>query len=203
MCVRSRDGGGCGAEAVVLFIGTLVAVLIVGTWSVFLQNRLAGIPLRFIILPFLVLLVAIEAWKWFSRDEQMAWLTETWDFMKKIFPLLFIGIFVAGVLTALLPENILGTYLGENTVFANLVAVLFGTFMYFPTLVEIPMAKMFLDLGMAKGPLLAYILADPVISLPSILVVRKFMGTKQTVVYVLLIVIFCTLAGLIYGSFVD
>ena len=84
-------------------------------------------------------------------DEQMAWLTETWDFMKKIFPLLFIGIFVAGVLTALLPENILGTYLGENTVFANLVAVLFGTFMYFPTLVEMPMAKMFLDLGMARG----------------------------------------------------
>ena len=148
-------------------------------------------------------MVAIEAWKWFSRDEQMAWLTETWDFMKKIFPLLFIGIFVAGVLTALLPENILGSYLGENTVFANLVAVLFGTFMYFPTLVEIPMAKMFLDLGKAKGPLLAYVLADPVISLPSILVVRKFMGTKQTVVYVLLIVIFCTLAGLIYGSFVD
>ena len=29
------------------------------------------------------------------------------------------------------------------------------------------------------------------------------MGTKQTVVYVVLIVIFCTLAGLIYGSFVD
>ena len=86
--------------------------------------------------------------------------------------------------------------------FANLIAVLFGTFMYFPTLVEVPMAKMFLDLGMAKGPLLAYVLADPVISLPSILVVRKYMGTKQTIVYVLLIVFFCTLAGLIYGSFV-
>ena len=93
-------------------------------------------------------------------------------------------------------------YLGSNTVTANLIAVLFGTFMYFPTLVEVPMAKMFLDLGMAKGPLLAYVLADPVISLPSILVVRKYMGTKQTIAYVLLIVFLLHTSGLIYGSFV-
>jgi uncharacterized protein len=191
-----------GQKKVVLFIGTLVALLFVGTWNLFMVNRLAGIPLRFVILPFLILLVIIEALKWFTKDEQKNWLEETWSFMKTIFPLLFIGIFIAGVLSALLPEGILGIYLGSNTVVANLIAVLFGTFMYFPTLVEVPMAKMFLDLGMARGPLLAYVLADPVISLPSILVVRKYMGTKQTIVYVLLIVFFCTLAGLIYGSFV-
>ncbi|MFY9800530.1 MAG: permease [Methanoregula sp.] len=191
-----------GQTNVVLFIGTLVALLFVGTWNLFMENNLAGIPLRFVILPFLILLVIIEARRWFTQDEQKSWLEETWSFMKTIFPLLFIGIFVAGVLSALLPEGILGLYLGSNTVSANLIAVLFGTFMYFPTLVEVPMAKMFLDLGMARGPLLAYVLADPVLSLPSILVVRKYMGTKQTIVYVLLIVFFCTLAGLIYGSFV-
>ena len=151
-------------------------------------------PFRFIILPALILLIFFEAIRWFSRDEQRAWL-ERWSFMKKIFPLLFIGIFIAGVISALLPRDFLGIYLGSNTISANLIAVLFGTFMYFPTLVEVPMAKMFLDLGMAKGPLLAYVLADPVISLPSILVVRKFMGTKQTIAYVLLIVFFCTLTA--------
>lgn len=192
---------GKSQKHVVLFIATLVAILFAGTWAIFMENRLIGIPLRFLILPLLILLIVIEARKWFSKDEQKAWLEETWSFMKKIFPLLFIGIFAAGVISALLPKDFLGLYLGDNTVMANLIAVLFGTFMYFPTLVEVPMAKMFLDLGMAKGPLLAYVLADPVISLPSILVVRKFMGTKQTIAYVLLIVFFCTIAGLIYGSF--
>ena len=192
-----------GQKHVVLFIGTLVAILIVGTWSIFLVNKFAGIPLRFLILPFLILLVIIEAWKWFTHDQRRSWLEETWFFMRMIIPLLLLGIFVAGVLTALLPEGILTTWLGSNTLLANFIAVLFGTFMYFPTLVEIPMAKMFLDLGMAKGPLLAYVLADPVISLPSILVVRKFMGTRQTIAYVLLIVFFCTIAGFIYGSFVE
>jgi len=92
--------------------------------------------------------------------------------------------------------------LGQNTIFANLIAVLFGVFMYFPTLVEVPMAKTFLGLGMAKGPLLAYLLADPVISLASILVVRKIMGTKRTLLYAVLITIFCTISGLIYGWFI-
>ena len=191
-----------GQKHVILFIGTLVAILFVGTWALFMENKLAGIPLRFILLPLLIILIVAEALKWFSRDEQRSWLEETWSFMKKIFPLLFIGIFAAGIISSLLPKDFLGIYLGSNTVSANLIAVLFGTFMYFPTLVEVPMARMFLDLGMARGPLLAYVLADPVISLPSILVVRKFMGTKQTIAYVLLIVFFCTLAGLIYGSFV-
>ncbi len=191
-----------GQRKVVLFILTLVAILFVGTWNIFLFNTLAGVPIRFIILPFLIVIVAVEVLRWFSRDEQMAWLEETWSFMRTIFPLLFIGILAAGVLSAILPENILGTYLGANTLAANLIAVFFGTFMYFPTLVEVPMAKMFLDLGMSKGPLLAYVLADPVISLPSILVVRKYMGTMQTVTYVILIIVFCTLAGFIYGSFV-
>ncbi|HOX35202.1 MAG TPA: permease [Methanoregulaceae archaeon] len=190
-----------GQKHVILFIGTLVALLFVGTWAIFMENRLAGIPLRFVTLPFLIILVILEAWKWFNPDQRKSWLEETWSFMKTIFPLLFAGIFVAGILGALLPKDLLSAYLGSNTVSANLIAVLFGTFMYFPTLVEVPMAKMFLDLGMAKGPLLAYMLADPVISLPSILVVRKYMGTKQTIVYVILIVFFCTLAGLIYGSF--
>jgi uncharacterized membrane protein YraQ (UPF0718 family) len=202
-CVCGAGAAGEGGQKnVILFIGTLVALLFVGTWNIFMINTLAGVPLRFVILPFLILLVISEARRWFTRDEQKNWLGETWSFMRTIFPLLFIGIFVAGVLSALLPEGILGLYLGSNTVAANLIAVLFGTFMYFPTLVEVPMAKMFLDLGMARGPLLAYVLADPVISLPSILVVRKYMGTKPTIVYVLLIVFFCTLAGLIYGSFV-
>jgi uncharacterized membrane protein YraQ (UPF0718 family) len=147
----------------------------------------------------LIVILAILAKFLFSKNEIKGWLFETWVFTKKIFPLLLTGIFVAGVLTALLPQDFLAKFMGKNTVFANLIAVLFGVFMYFPTLVEVPMAKMFLGLGMAKGPLLAYLLADPVISFASILVVRKFIGNKRTLVYVGLIIVFTTISGLIYG----
>jgi uncharacterized membrane protein YraQ (UPF0718 family) len=79
------------------------------------------------------------------------------------------------------------------------IPVIFGVLVYFPTLVEVPMAKVFIDLGMAKGPLLAYLLSDPVLSLPSILVVSKIMGAKRTAVYASLIIILTVTGGYLFG----
>ena len=177
------------------FFALLVGMLIVGT-------RVSGMW-RYVCIGVLVLILAVFFRLFFTIDEFKAWMFETWIFTRKIFPLLLMGIFVAGVLSALIPENFLATVMGENTVFANFIAVVFGVFMYFPTLVEVPMAKLFLGLGMAKGPLLAYLLADPVISLASILVIRKLIGNKKTLVYVGLIMVFTTISGLIYGYLIS
>lgn len=81
----------------------------------------------------------------------------------------------------------------------KLIAVLFGVFMYFPTLVEVPIARMFLELGMNRGPLLAYLLADPALSVQSILVTSKILGRRITIAYVSLVTIFSTLAGYFFG----
>jgi hypothetical protein len=75
--------------------------------------------------------------------------------------------------------------------------------MYFPTLVEVPIANMFLDLGMHRGPLLAYLMADPELSLQSILITAAIIGRLRAWVYVFWVALFSTLAGLIYGSWVD
>ena len=112
---------GKGQKHVILFIATLVAILFVGTWSLHGEPALAVSPSGSSSFLHLILLIIFEAIRWFSRDEQRSWLEETWSFMKKIFPLLFIGIFAAGVISALLPRDFLGIYLGSNTVTANLM----------------------------------------------------------------------------------
>ncbi len=127
------------------------------------------------------------------------WIFETWKFVKQIFPLLIVGVFLAGIVKVIIPEAWVRTIAGQNTLWANLVGVIFGVFMYFPTLVEVPVAKMFLDLGMARGPLLAYLLADPELSLQSILVLNGVMGKKKTAIYVGLVALFSTLAGYLFG----
>jgi uncharacterized membrane protein YraQ (UPF0718 family) len=99
----------------------------------------------------------------------------------------------------LIPEQWIQALAGSNTIWANLMGVLFGVFMYFPTLVEVPIARMFLDLGMHRGPLLAYLMADPELSLQSILVTGKILGNKKTWTYVSLVTVFSTLAGYIFG----
>jgi hypothetical protein len=135
----------------------------------------------------------------FSKDELSGWIWETWKFVKQIFPLLMIGVFAAGVIKQIIPEVWVRVVAGQNTIWANLVGVLFGVFMYFPTLVEVPIAKMFLDLGMARGPLLAYLLADPELSLQSILVLNGVMGRKKTMIYVSLVAMLSTFAGYLFG----
>ena len=54
---------------------------------------------------------------------------------------------------------------------------------------------------MGKGPALALLLAGPALSLPSMLVIRNIMGTKKTVLFVTLVVVLSTIAGMLYGAF--
>jgi uncharacterized membrane protein YraQ (UPF0718 family) len=152
-----------------------------------------------------VALIAAVWWmaiRRFDAYEVQDWLWETWRFVKQIIPLLLVGVFVAGMARAVIPATWIETLAGRNTVWANLVGVLFGVFMYFPTLVEVPVAQTFLSLGMHRGPLLAYLLADPALSLQSILITNSVIGRKKTTVYVVLVTVFSTLSGLIFGWFV-
>ena len=146
--------------------------------------------------------VGYVAYKYLDAYEVQEWLWETWRFVKQIFPLLVVGVFIAGMVRVVIPPSLIENLAGQNTVLANLVGVVFGVFMYFPTLVEVPIAKMFLDLGMHRGPLLAYLMADPELSVQSILITAKVIGNKKTWVYVGWVTLFSTLAGLIFGWFV-
>ena len=135
----------------------------------------------------------------FKSSEIQEWLWETWRFVKQIIPLLLAGVFAASIARALIPGSWIETVAGRNTFWANLAGVIFGVFMYFPTLVEVPVAQTFLSLGMHRGPLLAYLLADPELSLQSILITNTVIGKKKTAVYVTLVTIFSTVSGLIFG----
>jgi uncharacterized protein len=56
---------------------------------------------------------------------------------------------------------------------------------------------------MHRGPLLAYLMADPELSLQSILIVSSLIGKLKAWTYVAWVALFSTLAGLIYGAWVD
>jgi hypothetical protein len=62
---------------------------------------------------------------------------------------------------------------------------------------------MFLDLGMHRGPLLAYLMADPELSLQSMLMVAAIIGRAKTAAYVGLVAVFSIVAGLLFGAWVD
>jgi uncharacterized membrane protein YraQ (UPF0718 family) len=135
--------------------------------------------------------------------ETRDFLWESWKFVKQIFPLLVVGVFAVGIIRELIRPEWIEAIAGSNSVLGNFVGVIFGVFMYFPTLVEVPIAQMFLDLGMHRGPLLAYLISDPELSLQSILITAAIIGRTKAWTYVGWVALFSTLAGLMYGAWVD
>jgi uncharacterized membrane protein YraQ (UPF0718 family) len=147
--------------------------------------------------------IAWVAHRHIERYEVQQWLWESWRFVRQIFPLLVVGVFVVGVLRVFLRPEWVETMAGTNTALANLVGVVFGVFMYFPTLVEVPVAQLFLSLGMHPGPLLAYLMADPELSLQSILITASIIGRTKAWVYVGFVALFSTTAGMAFGAWKD
>lgn len=187
-----RSSNSHDIRRLVYLFSVLIGILLVGT-------RVSVPWIKYVIVLILIGASALIAKKLFIKEEIAGWMRETWGFTKTITPLLLAGVFVSGMVKVLLPQEFVTTYVGSNSLTALLIPVLFGVLVYFPTLVEVPMAKVFLDLGMGKGPLMAYLLADPVLSLPSILVVSKIMGTKRTIAYVSLIIVFTVFGGYLFG----
>jgi uncharacterized membrane protein YraQ (UPF0718 family) len=156
----------------------------------------------------LLIVLGIILKTWFSREEVIQWGESTWGFAKQILPLLFGGVLVAGFLLgrpgheALIPAHYIESLVGGNSVWANFFASVVGAFMYFATLTEVPILEGLLGSGMGHGPALALLLAGPALSLPNMLVIRSVMGTQKTLVFVGIVIVLSTVAGLLFGAVV-
>lgn len=195
----------------VLFIASLLFILKLNRWYVAIATAAVIVAWLLVpanpLVPFVVAFIGLSIITAATPGEPREWLWSTWGFTKQIVPLLFAGVMVAGFLLGspesgegIIPNEWVAALVGGNSVFANLFASVFGAFMYFATLTEVPIIQGLLASGMGKGPALALLLAGPALSLPNMLVIHSVIGTKKTVVFITLVVIMATISGLIYGA---
>jgi hypothetical protein len=178
-------------EGITLFyFAVLVGILVFGAAE------------KWLITAILLVVLGLILYRWFRKEELKYWMFQTWDLGKKIFPILIAGVFVAGILKALLPQSVVEHWLGGNGLRPTFIASVFGALMYFSTLTEVPIIRALTDLGMGKGPALALLLAGPALSLPNMIVIAGIMGIKKTAVYVSLVVVMATMTGMIFGNLI-
>ena len=183
-----------------------------------------------VLVPFSAAIVGLSIILSSSKREGGEWFAATWGFAKQILPLLFFGVLIAGFLLGrpghpgLIPSKYVEMLVGDSPnamlaitgwggggfesvvrsvwpVWTNFFAAIFGAFMYFATLTEVPILQGLIGAGMGKGPALALLLAGPALSLPNMLVIRSIMGTQKTIVFCSLVVVMATISGMIFGTF--
>ncbi len=182
-----------------------------------------------VMIPFAAGVIGLSVITSMSEGETGEWFSASWGFAKQIMPLLFAGVLVAGLLLGrvghegLIPSKYVAMLVGEKpdtflamtglgggalesvtrviwSVWTNFFASVFGAFMYFATLTEVPILQGLMGAGMGKGPALALLLAGPALSLPNMLVIRSIMGTRKTAVFCSLVVAMATISGMIFGA---
>jgi uncharacterized membrane protein YraQ (UPF0718 family) len=201
-----------GASAIVLGV-VLVRWFGLRTWTVVsagaavtaLALLFPGRPL----IPFLAGMAGLTVVAATGTRETRDWLDGSWDLARDILPLLFAGILVVGATLGrpghegLIPSAWVAGLVGDNSILSNLVAAMASGLMYFCTMTEIPIVQGLMGAGMAKGPALAFLLAGPAVSLPNILILRKVVGTRKTLVYLTLVLIMSTVTGALFGQLTD
>ena len=226
----ATDGGAVVTDgerptwATVSFFGSMVAILLIAATGLLYWTIKAAI-----LVPLFAVLGYI-LWAEFDQDELHEWLQETWFFTRTIFPLLIVGTFVIGIIGAIAaiaqgmdplepvavgeqafaahqvaPGMLTQGVFGETTLLSTGLASVIGAVLYMPTLLEVPIVGSLFGYSqglMASGPALALLLAGPSLSLPNMIVIWRTIGTKRTAVYIGLVAVAATGAGLIWGLLV-
>ena len=158
-----------------------------------------GILTKHVVTVILTIILVIVVKRWYKPEEIEAWLLESYTLAKMLFPLLIIGVAIAGLISVFVPPEYISRYVGGNSISSNFIASLVGALMYFATLTEVPIVKTLMDLGMGVGPAMALLLAGPSLSIPTVLTISRVFGTVKALTYLTLVVILSTFAGYITG----
>ena len=112
---------------------------------------------------------------------------------------LVIGLLVAALIQVIVPEEFF-LHFGKQPLLQMLLVLIVAVPMYICSTGSIPVAAALMMKGLSPGAALVMLMAGPAVNLASILVVRKAMGRRFTWIYLLVIVCFSILFGLIVNA---
>ena len=121
-----------------------------------------------------------------------------WEMPREIGLETAIGILLAAFVAAYVPFHVLfGKYLAGAA--GYIFSLIFGLMMYICSTATVPLADAFVKQGMSIGAAMVLMIAGPVTSYGTILVVRKEFGFRILFIYLFLVSILSLLSGYLYS----
>ena len=122
-----------------------------------------------------------------------------YDMMQDIGGRLVVGLLLAALIQVVIPDEFFLTF-GKQPLLQMLVILAVAVPMYICSTGSIPVAAALVMKGLSPGAALVMLMAGPAVNLASILVVRKSLGSRFTWIYLLTIVVFSVLFGLLINA---
>jgi hypothetical protein len=126
-------------------------------------------------------------------------MTDVWGDIASWF---FVGLLLAGVIVALVPEDMMGRFLGGGLP-SMLLMLAIGIPLYICATASTPIAAALILKGVSPGAALVFLLAGPATNVTSLTVLLRILGKRATVIYLFMIALCTVLFGLavdqVYG----
>lgn len=117
----------------------------------------------------------------------------------KILFLLFVLIFIIGVMRTFLSQRKIKKWMGQRGITGNIFSSLFGAITPFCSCSSIPLFLGFLKAGIPLGVTFSFLITSPLINEYLVVLMFGFFGWKITLLYVLSGLVIGTVAGAILG----
>lgn len=132
----------------------------------------------------------------------VASLRKSWELFSEVVRPLFIGLIIAAIVTAFVPENFFAEAFGGNDFLAMPAMILIGFPMYVCSTASIPIAASMIAKGLTPGAAFVFLMVGPAINAASITTVAQLIGRKAALAYALVISLGAILMGVVVNVIV-
>ena len=112
---------------------------------------------------------------------------------------MLIGIFIAAVITAVVPEDFFAAYIGAG-IGAILILMVAGIPVYVCAVASVPIAAALINSGVSPGAAWAFLVAGPATNAATVAIVWKVMGFRTTLLYMATVALTAIGGGLLLDS---
>ena len=126
--------------------------------------------------------------------EQMA------ETFKKVFPYILLGVGIGAVIHNWIPESWVETVLGNRNPFGVIIATIVGIPMYADIFGTIPVAEALLAKGAQLGTVLSFMMAVTILSLPSMIMLRKAVKPKLLGLFIAICAVGIIVVGYLFNA---
>ena len=121
-----------------------------------------------------------------------------WKIFNRLGKYFFIGMILATLLTILIPNEAIPTYIGSAGLLSFLLALLIGIPLYVHEGEEILVTLSLITLGLDNGPAMTFLLGSIGTCIPTVIMAREVIGKNPSLLYVAFWLSFALIAGLIF-----